>query len=385
MNKLIYEQWHFPRPALVKEYLLRLRDGPGDPIALQSPRRRGKTTFVLSEMAPAAARAGFLPVYIDVWQSRADVLAAINYGLQEAIDDLDIPETTVGKRLQTKVTKIGVASMSLELGDEPTRKRPESPYLLVDWLLKALVRKAKRPLLLLFDEIQELALAKDSEQIVSALRAAITKSRTSVRVIFTGSHQDRLGELFSRSRAALYEGASILSFPKLDRDFLEFVSAHAQKSFRRRIPVAELATAFERFQFQPRALIDLVFLYASGDKASFAQVLNARIEALLASDLFQPIVNQMTPLQLQICRRLAAGGDISSLEARTVYAQALSKESISPGSISDALRALVDMHVLTKPQGSHGGYAFDDPMLGEWMGRSTTIAVPTGVKVIVRP
>jgi hypothetical protein len=43
------------------------------------------------------------------------------------------------------------------------------------------------------------------------------------------------------------------------------------------------------------------------------------------------------------------------------------------------------MHVLTKPQGSHGGYAFDDPMLGEWMGRSTTIAVPTGVKVIVRP
>jgi hypothetical protein len=130
------------------------------------------------------------------------VLAAINYGLQEAIDDLEVPATTVGKRLRTKINKVGVGTMSLELGEEPARKRPDSPFLLVDWLLKSLLRKANKPVLLLFDEIQELAVAKESEAIVSALRAAITKSKKSVRVIFTGSSQDRLAELFSRSRAA---------------------------------------------------------------------------------------------------------------------------------------------------------------------------------------
>lgn len=369
MNNLIYEQWHFPRPKLVDSYLAMLLDGPGDPIALQSPRRWGKTTFLLTEISPAASRAGFLPVYIDVWQNRSDVLSAINYGLQEAIDDLDVPKTTVGKRMRTKVTKVGLATMAIELGEEPARKRPESAYLLVDWLLRTLVRKSKKPVLLLFDEIQELAVTKDNEAVVSALRAAITKSKKSVRVIFTGSNQDRISELFSRSRAALYEGASILSFPALGIEFLEFVSAHAQKSFRRRIPISELAVAFERFQYQPRALIDLVFLYVSGDKPYFRDVLDARIESLLASDLFQPILDRMTPLQRQICRRLAAGGDVSSLDARNAYSRALTKDSVSPGSISDGLRSLVDMHVLTKPAGSHGGYTFDDPMLREWISR----------------
>jgi hypothetical protein len=370
MNHLIYEQWHFPRPQLVASYLGLLLKGPGDPIALQSPRRLGKTTFLLTEMLPAARAAGLLPVYIDVWQNRSDVLAAINYGLQEAIDDLEVPASTVGRRLRTKVSRVSMAALSLELGEEPTRTRPASPYLLVDWLLKSLVRKAKRPVLLLFDEIQELAATRDNETIVSALRAAITKSRKSVRVIFTGSNQDRLTELFARSRAALYEGASMLSFPALGTDFLDFVAAHAHQSFRRRIPVGDLAAAFERFQYQPRALIDLVFLFVSGTQPLFKDVLNTRIEALLASDQYQPILEQMTPLQRLICRRLVAGGDVSSLEARSAYSKALTRQSLSPGSISDALRSLVDLHVLTKPAGSHGRYSFDDPMFREWMKRN---------------
>ena len=383
MNNLIYEQWHFARPKLVATYLALLRDGPGDPIALQSPRRWGKTTFLQTEITPAARKAGFLPVYIDVWQNRDDELSAINYGLQEAIDDLDVPPTTVGKRMKTKVTKVGVGSMTLELGDEPTRTRPESAFLLVDWLLKTLVRKAKKPVLLLLDEIQELAVAKRNEAIVSALRSAITKSRQSVRVIFTGSNQDRLRELFSRSRAALYEGASILAFPALGADFLDFVTAHAETRFKRRIPINELTMAFERFQYQPRALLDLVFLYVSGEQHSFKDVLNERIERLLASDLFQSILDQMNPLQKQICRRLVAGGDVSSADAQRTYAEALGTEGVSPGAISRALRSLIDLHVLTKPAGARGGYTFDDPMFREWMSRLNWYRPTTGVRVTV--
>lgn len=381
MNNLIYEQWHFARPKLVASYLTLLRDGPGDPIALQSPRRWGKTTFLQSEIMPAARAAGYLSVYIDVWQNRDDVLSAINYGLQEAIDDLDVPTSMVGKRMKTKVNKIGMASLSLELGDEPTRTRPDSAFLLVDWLLKNLVRKAKRPVLLLFDEIQELAVAKNNEAIVSALRSAITKSRQSVRVIFTGSNQDRLRELFSRSRAALYEGASILPFPALGPDFLDFVAAHAETRFRRRITSSDLALAFERFQYQPRALIDLVFLFISGEKPSFKSVLNERIERLLASDQYQSVLDQMNPLQRQICRRLAAGGDVSSIDAQRVYAMGLGTEGVSPGSISRALRSLIDLHVLTKPAGARGGYTFDDPMFREWLGRVIWLRLPTSARV----
>jgi len=215
MNELIYEQWHFARPKLANSYLTLLRDGAGDPVCLQAPRRLGKTTFLLTEVIPAATETGYLPVYVDIWQHRSDPMEAINYGLQEAIDNITVPNSTLGKRLKTQVNKVGIGPASIELGDEPSRRRPESPLLLVDFLLKSLIRTSNKPILLLFDEIQELAIVKNGESIVSALRSAIMKSKGAVRVIFTGSNQDRLRELFSRSRAALYEGASMMSFPAL--------------------------------------------------------------------------------------------------------------------------------------------------------------------------
>ena len=139
MNDLIYEKWHFSRPKLAQSYLTLLRDGSGDPICLQAPRRLGKTTFLLTEVIPAALKAGYLPVYVDVWQHRSDPMAAINYALQEAIDNIEVPGSTLGKRLKTKVNKVGIGSASIELGEEPLRHRPDAPFLLVDFLLKSLI------------------------------------------------------------------------------------------------------------------------------------------------------------------------------------------------------------------------------------------------------
>jgi hypothetical protein len=90
-----------------------------------------------------------------------------------------------------------------------------------------------------------------------------------------------LHHLFSKSRAALYEGASIVPFPRLGRDFLSFVSQQAVRIFRQRITEEELGDAFERFQYQPRALIDLVFLYASGPVSPFSDILNVKVQASL--------------------------------------------------------------------------------------------------------
>jgi hypothetical protein len=370
MNELIYEHWHFPRPQLAQSYLTLLREGSGDPICLQAPRRLGKTTFLLMEVIPAAIKAGYLPVYVDVWQHRSDPMAAINYGLQEAIDNIEVPQSTLGKRLKTKVNKVGIGSASIDLGDEPARRRPEAPFLLVDFLLKSVIRAARKPILLLLDEIQELAIVKDGESIVSALRSAITKSKGSVRVIFTGSNQDRLRELFSRSRAALYEGASMLSFPALGDEFSKFVADRVRENLRRPVLVSEVALAFERFQHQPRLLIDLVFIFASGNTASFKEVLERHVDRIIADSSFQPILDRMTLLQRLVCQRLNVASDLTSADARKGYALALHKKVVPSGTVGDALRALVDLHVLTKPSGTRGHYAFDDPMFREWFSKA---------------
>ncbi|HEY2463105.1 MAG TPA: GGDEF domain-containing protein [Steroidobacteraceae bacterium] len=367
MNELIYNEWHFSRPELATEYLKALMKGSGDPIALQCSRRLGKTTFLLNEMTSAATDAGLQCVYIDVWQSRGDVLSAINYGLQEAIDDIEVPDSKLRRRLKTEVKKVGIGPLAMDFGEEPARRRPDSPYLLVDWLLKTLIRRASKPVLLMFDEIQELAIPKEGENIVSALRAAITKSRKSVRVIFTGSNQEQLYRLFAKSRAALYEGASIIQFPRLDDRFLRFVAQQSVRIFRRRIPIEQLTETFARFQYQPRALIDLVFLFASSSSGSFSEIFGSRIEAMLNAEIAQPLLNALTPLQRQIATRIASDQDVASADARRHYAKTLRRKSVSPGSIANALKALVQKHVISKPAGSHGQYTFDDPAFREWL------------------
>lgn len=369
MSELLYQSWYFARPALVQRILSLLLDGPGDPVALVGARRIGKTSHVLAELMPAAQKKGLLPVYVDVFQQRADPLAAINYALQEALDDVEVPRSKVGRRLGTTVKRIGAATFSLDLGEEPARKRPADPLLLVDWLLKTLLRTAKKPVLLIVDEVQELATVPSGENIVSALRSAITKNRNSVRVVFTGSSQEKLLALFARSRAALYEGASTMPFPHLGDDFIAFVARRCRERFRKRVAEAELKPAFVRLHHQPRALIDLVLMYAAGDDESLTAVLDARVAAHLTGADYSGQWAAMKPLHQRICLRVARGEDVTSIAARREYAEGSDKAEVPPGTVNDALRALVDSHVLNKLSSARGGYRIDDPLFAEWLRR----------------
>jgi hypothetical protein len=367
MVDLIHQYWYFARPRLAQHYLSLLVDGPGDPIALVGQRRIGKTTFLLNDLLPTAANRGFLPIYIDVWQHRADVLEAINYALQEAIDDLDVPDSKVGRRLKTIVKKVGLGGASMELGEEPARRRPASPFILIDWLLKTLVKNAQRPILLVFDEIQELATASDGDNIVSALRSAITKNRNAVRVAFTGSSQEQLMALFSRSRAALYEGASTLAFPHLDADFIQFIAQRVSDRFKKTVGMKELADVFVRVHYQPRQLIDLLLLYSSGNATSLTSLLDARIDDQLTDADFGSMWRSLRPLHQRICLRVAMGEEVSSIAARRAYAQGSNRKGVSPGTVSSAIKAMIAGRVLIKIAGVRGGYALDDPLFAEWL------------------
>jgi hypothetical protein len=48
------------------------------------------------------------------------------------------------------------------------------------------------------------------------------------------------------------------------------------------------------------------------------------------------------------------------------------KKVVPYGSVGDALRTLVDLHVLTEPSGTRGHHAFDDPMFREWFTKATS-------------
>jgi hypothetical protein len=378
MIKPIYEQWYFHRADLAQKLLNALVDGTGDPLALMGERRIGKTSFLLKDLIPAATKRGFSAVYVDLWQKRDQPLEAINYSLQEAIDELEVPATKIGRRLATPVKKIGLAGGSVDLGDEPARRRPADPYLLVDWLLRGLVGAARKPVLLVLDEIQELATVPNGENIVSAIRATITRRKEHVRAIFTGSSEVALQALLSRSRAALYEGASTLAFPHLDRAFIHFLAERANARLRRRVEEKELAAAFARLHDRPRPLIDLILLFASSDARSLAALLNDQLETQLGERDFDEQWYKLRPLHRLVCSTIARGSSVTSEAARGRYARELGRSAerglVSPGSVASALRSLQASHVIEKVPGVRGSYRIDDPLFAEWIRRRDAVS-----------
>jgi hypothetical protein len=131
--------------------------------------------------------------------------------------------------------------------------------------------------------------------------------------------------------------------------------------------VIELAQAFERLHHQPRALLDLLFLFLSSDAASIASVLNKRVERQLASGGYDALWGSLKPLYQRICMRVARGEEVTSTEARRQYAMGSNKQEVSPGTVSTAIRSLNDAHILVKASGARGDYRLDDPLFGEWL------------------
>jgi hypothetical protein len=372
MHDSLYHHWYYSRPDLAAHILSLLVDGSGDPLSLIGERRIGKTSHLRSELVNEARSRKFLPIYIDIQQHRAKPLAAINECLQEAIDTLDVPATRLGNTLKTSVKKIGAASASIEFGDAPQRRRPGDPHLEVDWLVKETLRRARRPLLLIFDEIQELGSAPDGDNIVASLRSAITKSKEHLRVVFTGSSQIKLLEMFSRSRAALYEGASAMSFPVLGEAFLQFIAARCKQRFKRAPSVVELREAFERLQYRPRSLIDLVILHASSDTPNLLASLEHDLTRALSDRDFTAQWESLAGLHRAICLRIAERQDVSSMEARALYAKRAKPrrhEPVPPSTVAKALRALVSSHVVAHI--GRGAYRIDDPLFAEWIRKLT--------------
>lgn len=195
---------------------------PGRPIALFAPRRVGKTYFLDGDLAPAAEKAGLLPVYADLWLKRASPLDAINHALEEALDDVKVPKSSASKLAKTPVKKIGALGASIELGDELARRTlPDKPELRMDALITRLASESGKQILLMLDEIQVLGQSTSGEATVAAVRAVLQKHKEKVFAVFTVSSQEELGEMMMATGGPTYQFAQLLTFPFLDTDYLQ--------------------------------------------------------------------------------------------------------------------------------------------------------------------
>ena len=148
-----------------------------------------------------------------------------------------IRSTYIIKKLKAKAEIAGTKlEGEIELGD--TNKHALTDMALkIDALIEALCKK--KPVLLLIEEAQALARTKENEAVATALRTAITRNQSRLRVVFTGLSRAQLAHVFSNLNAPLYStGSAIADFPQLNHDFVEYIAERFKASTGRIFPIA---------------------------------------------------------------------------------------------------------------------------------------------------
>jgi uncharacterized protein len=351
---------------LAESYLALIKAQAGRPLAMFAPRRVGKTYFLDHDLAPAASRAKWLPVYADLWLQKAAPLDAINHALEEALDDVAVPATAVGRAAKTTVKKVGVSGASVDLGDAPVRRPlPAAPELRLDALVVRLSAAARKPILLMLDEIQSLGDVPNGEAIIASLRAVLHKRRDIVKSVFTGSSQEAMARMLSTAGAPMYQFVQLLDFPVLGDDYLQKLADHfAGVHPGKRLPLSDLQRVFGRIGFKPGLMRDLVKSLSAEGRTD----VEAGVKRFLLDDRQVAIWNAlMQPHDLFERAVLLAIAQGRPPQGRETLG-ALSKVLGAPATVAKVRAAVERLRragLVTKAGG--GRPAIDDPLFAEYL------------------
>ena len=357
------------RPELARGYLQLLNAQPHRPIALFAPRRVGKTFFLENDLSPAAHAEGFITVYADLWLHKTAPLDAINHSLEEALDELTVPTTAVGKIAKTPVKKVGGMGASLEFGDEPKpRALPAQPELRLDSLVGRLATVAGKRVLLMLDEIQALSALPNGGSIIATLRAVLQKRKKQVSAVFTGSSPEELATLVAAAGGPMYQFAQLLNFPVLDEEYLRLLANHFARVHRgKHLDVVELGRVFARIGYKPALLKDLVkSMSAEGvTDVDFAMQRMMKDDRQVAG--WRGLVAGLQPLERGVLLQIAKGnaplgqGTLQALRTTTSLNPTIAK-------IRTAMDNLKRAGILAKPAGN---YVVEDRLFAEYLATLT--------------
>lgn len=365
-------QWHYPRTELAQAYLDTLRAGLISSLVLFAPRRKGKTEFLLEDLLPAAAAAGYRTVYCSMWQNRSDPLASLLLALTNAAKPRSFTE-----KLQDRLFR-PLKKTSLELDAGPIGKvKAEAEFnsktgatqaqlqSLPD-LVDAVIAASKGKVLIALDEIQHLA-KPEFQELVAALRTTLDVRKKSVKTVFTGSSRNRLQMMFSQIKAPLFQFSQTTDFPDLDDDFVAFIMASFERATGRRVPLADATAAFAALSHTPGLFHDAVerlMKIGGTDIGGVAQRVLA--ESRDASGYVQRLLD-LRPLDREVLRAVIARKPLYADDTRRQLALAvgLEGEALSNRQVQVAVDRLVAEQIIYPAE--RGVYLIEDDQLAEWL------------------
>jgi uncharacterized protein len=355
------DPWHFPRPQLAKQYLDFFRTEVSNALILFQQRRYGKTEFCLHDLAPAAEAQGYSVVYANFWQARLSPIALLLHALEKSLERKSLSER-VREFVTAPVTKLKLsgelagakAEAEIDLASLPQRANAELLLYLSDLTLRA-AKRAKGKLLLLLDEVQELAEGDANDALVAALRTLLDTQRQAVKVVFTGSSLEGLTQMFSVAKAPFFHFGTRIDLPPLDTAFVRHLAGVFRERSRARVSVEEFLSAFEQLHANPYYFRKLI------QPMAMPQALQSLRERVAEEQGFARVWESLQPLDRGVLAWLARGADTVFTKAALSFMGAASLQIVQ-----SAVRRLKSKR-LVQSQPGRGKYAIADAEFAVWL------------------
>jgi hypothetical protein len=371
MNEVVY---HRPElAARLAKLIMQVAVGSSasSGVFLAAPRRTGKSTFAREDLRPALEKAGAIVLYADLWQDLTkDPGLVIVEAIREAVGRSDGFITRLAKA--TGIDKVAVGGLNFSLDKIGLGKDIDLTTALV-----ALSDESQKLIVLMIDEAQHAITTEAGVAALFALKAARDELNSSrhngLRVVCTGSNRDKLAMLRNSKDQAFF-GASMVPFPTLDRNYIEWLCDHIDLPTP--LDPAEVYELFKESGYRPEMLgaaADAIrfdfFIDPENVRERFAELVRAQADELNAN--LKKVLHSLTPIQSAVIRVMGAMGDsYAPFEAPTMdlYAAAMKQAGIAqtaikvevPG-VQQALIALQEKNLVWKA--SRGVYAVDEHVI----------------------
>jgi hypothetical protein len=361
------DPWHYPRPELAAKYLQVFDVGLTSARALFAKRRMGKSEFLEQDLIPAARDAGYLTVYLNLWDARSQPAPAFLAALSRALRPTGLGKLakTLKRPLKSikasaKVAGMAEGSLEAELGGTETAATPR---------LTELIRsfdKPNRRMLLVLDEAQVLAESAHAD-LAHSLRASLDGRKQNIKVIFAGSSEATLRRMFGRSTEPFYNWAPLEPFELLGEEFVRAMVVKVNRLSRYPLTQKDAISAFEALKRTPEFFRRYLSRYlAYADLGSKAALLDT--EAHVFNDAnFVSTWHRLLPADRELLRLIVSGvTDLFSESSRGRLGVALGlNEAVAKNVPQQSLRRLQDADLVLRMD--YGDYRVQDDALAEWL------------------
>jgi uncharacterized protein len=359
--------WHFPRPELAKHYLTTLELGISSSLALIAPRRKGKTLFILQDLAPAAHRGSYLPVYASFWQNINAPHEGLIQALEEALEMLD-KKATFSRLLNAKIKKTTVSNellgkMEVEFAEKPAQINSQQLGNLDKLLTELESKVSDKTVLLLIDEVQHLATSNKFDPLTHVLRTMLDKRQGRVKAIFTGSSRHYMNLLLNESQSPFYHFVETVPFPDLDESFIEFIRQRLAEEHHTPIALQSLNKAFMALDQSPYWMMKLI-----ANMVTFRMSVEAAQEHVLnlmeAAEGFEAIAGNLKTIDKIVFLALCEKRNPFSKDLMEQVDQQTDVKGV-PSNIQRSIQRLSDTHLVS--QVVKGQYFIEKPGLRRYL------------------